>query len=202
MVRADYFPERALPMDPSDDQDTLATDRLVAQIAAAPVVTLEGTTTRIRELWKSAPTVTSFVRHFGCLFCHQMVEDLVASVPAVLARGARVVIVGNGSLEQARRFFAEKRLPREGVHVVTDPDRGAYKAAGFERGLLKTFNRDSVKAYGHAQKQGFRITGLFGDLTQLGGVLVVKPPASMVYFHKSRHAGDHPRMAEVIRAIP
>jgi hypothetical protein len=183
-------------------EDPVAVERLVAQIAAAQVFGLDGHMTRIRELWRDVPTVTGFVRHFGCLFCHQMVEDLVSAVPDILARKARVVIVGNGTLEQARHFFGDKKLPRDGVSVVTDPNRESYKAAGFERGLLKTFNPASVKAYGPARSSGHRITGLFGDLTQLGGLVVVKPPASLVYFHKSNFAGDHPRMAEVLAAIP
>lgn len=184
------------------EYDAVEADRLVAQIAAASVLMLDGKTTRIRELWRDAPTVTGFVRHFGCLFCHQMVEELVKSVPHILESRARVVIVGNGSLEQARRFFLEKGLPRDGVSVVTDPDRDSYKAAGFERGITKTLNPGSVKAYGVAVRQGHRVTGLFGDLTQLGGMLVVKPPASLVYFHKSRFAGDHPRMDDILAALP
>src|SRR6185369_3961916 len=100
-------------------EDSVAVERLVAQIAAAQVFGLDGNLTRIRELWRHVPTVTGFVRHFGCLFCHQMVEDLVSSVPDILARKARVVIVGNGTLEQARRFFGDKKLPRDGVSVVT-----------------------------------------------------------------------------------
>jgi hypothetical protein len=184
------------------EHDLVKTDRLVAQIAAASVLMLDGNTTRLRELWREVPTVTGFIRHFGCLFCHQMVEELVAGVPYILERGARVVIVGNGSVAQARHFFSDKQLPRHGVSVVTDPDRDTYRAAGFERGVTKTLNSDSVKAYGAAVRQGHRVTGLFGDLTQLGGLIVVKPPASLLYFHKSRFAGDHPRMADVLAALP
>jgi peroxiredoxin len=174
----------------------------IAYIAAAQVIDLEGHTRLIRDFWRSRTTVTSFVRHFGCLFCHQMVHDLVQAVPTVIERGAQVLIVGNGSVEQARRFFSSKKLPRDGVSVVTDPDRESYKAAGFERGYVRTFiHPGASKAFGAAKAQGHRVTGLFGDLTQLGGLLVVKPPASLAYVHKSRFAGDHPDMAEAIAAL-
>src|SRR6185503_3010754 len=96
----------------------------------------------------SARTVTTFVRHFGCLFCHQEVDDLLECLPRISRRGARVVIVGNGSIDQARRFYDEKALPREGVEVVTDPDRGTYRAADFERGLANTFlSRGAGRAF-------------------------------------------------------
>jgi hypothetical protein len=176
--------------------------RLVSQIAAAKVLDMDGQPTRMRDLWRDKIVVTSFVRHFGCLFCHQMVHELVANVPEILRSGGRVVIVGNGSVEQAKYFFSMKQLPRAGVSVVTDPERESYKAAGFERGIGKSIlNVKSARAYGEARAEGFKVKGLFGDLTQLGGLLVVKPPASLVYFHKSRFAGDHPNMKDVIEAI-
>src|ERR1041384_5627902 len=93
-------------------------DHLVLHLAAMQVVGLDGSPIRIREFWRKTTTVTSFVRHFGCLFCHQMVHDLVVTVPEILDRGAQVLIVGNGSIEQAKRFFTSKRLPRDGVAVV------------------------------------------------------------------------------------
>ncbi len=189
-------------MSGSLENEPVERDRLVAHLAAAPVIDLDGHQHRIREFWQRRTTVTSFVRHFGCLFCHQMVADLVGSVPFILERGAQVLIVGNGSVEQARRFFTSKKLPRDGVDVVTDPDRESYKAAGFERGYARTFlHPGASKAYGAAKAQGHRITGLFGDLTQLGGLLVVKPPAALAYLHRSRFAGDHPNMTEVLSAI-
>jgi peroxiredoxin len=177
-------------------------EHLVAHLAAVQVSGLDGRAVRIREFWRRATTVTSFVRHFGCLFCHQMVHDLVIAVPTILDRGAQVLIVGNGSVEQARRFFSSKKLPRDGVAVVTDPERESYRAAGLERGYARTFlHPGAQRAFGAARGQGHRVTGLFGDLTQLGGLLVVKPPASLAYFHKSRFAGDHPDMSEVVAVL-
>jgi peroxiredoxin len=186
----------------TSENDAVERDHLVVQLAAALVIGLDGKPVRIREFWRKTTTVTSFVRHFGCLFCHQMVHDLVETVPTILASGAQVLIVGNGSVEQAKRFFTSKKLPREGVLVVTDPERESYKSAGFERGYGRTFlHPGASKAYGAARAQGHRISGLFGDLTQLGGLLVVRPPAALVYFHKSRFAGDHPEMRDVVAAL-
>jgi len=174
----------------------------VAQVAVAQVQGIDGKTHRLRDLWRDTTSVTTFVRHFGCLFCHQMVSDLVEYVPGILERGARIVIIGNGTLEQARHFFSVKKLPRDGVDVVTDPRRESYTAAGLERGIARTFlNAGSVAAYGAAKTQGHKVTGLFGDLTQLGGLLVVRPPATLLYAHKSRFAGDHPDMLKVLAQL-
>ncbi len=196
----------SLSSTPPPDRDSSAhspAERIVTQVAIAQVLALDGKTHRLRDLWGSTITVTTFVRHFGCLFCHQMVSDLVTYIPRIIERDARVVIIGNGTLEQARHFFSEKKLPRAGVDVVTDPRRESFAAAGLERGVARTFlNAGSVTAYGAAKAQGHRVTGLFGDLTQLGGLFVVKPPASLVYAHRSRFAGDHPDMEKVMQHLP
>jgi hypothetical protein len=177
-------------------------EQIAARIAVARVLTLDGETVRLRELWRDSVSVTGFLRHFGCLFCHQMVEDLVTAVPEIISRGAKAILIGNGSIEQAQRFFASKGLPREGVVLATDPERESFRIAGFERGYTRTFlNPTSIRGFAQARKEGHRITGLFGDLTQLGGVLVTRPPALLVYLHRSKFAGDHPEMAEVLRAV-
>ena len=183
-------------------EDTLEAEIWLARLAAARVLTLDGELVRLRELWVDAPTVTGFLRHFGCLFCHEMVDSLVRAAPEIVARNARVVFVGNGSPAQAQRFFGDKGLPRTGCTVVTDPERESYQAAGFHRGYARTFLTPKTPgAYKRARAGGHRITGLFGDLTQLGGVVVTRPPALSVYAHRSKFAGDHPDMQEVIAAV-
>jgi hypothetical protein len=182
--------------------DGVEAELWLARVAAARVQTLSGENVRLRELWQPAPAVTGFLRHFGCLFCHQMVEDLIAAAPDFIARGARVVFVGNGSANQAQRFFQSKGLPREGCTVVTDPERESYQAAGFERGYGRTFlNTASPRAYLQARSAGHRITGLFGDLTQLGGVVVTRPPVRLEYLHRSEFAGDHPDPDDLRAAV-
>lgn len=183
-------------------EDPIDSDRFVARIAAAEVITLDEKHIRLRELWRDGIVVTSFLRHYGCLFCHQAVAQVVDALPEIVANGARVVFVGNGSVNQAKRFFTDKKLPREGVSVVTDPERESFRAADMNRGYVRTFlNPGSIRAYAQAKESGHRITGLFGDLTQLGGLLVTRPPAHFVYFHKSTHAGDHPDMKRVLEIV-
>jgi len=82
--------------------------------------------------------VTTFLRQFGCLFCHRAIAEIVAIVPDVIAAGARLVFVGNGSVNQAQRFYAEKKLPRDGCTVVTDPERDSFRAAELRRGFSRT----------------------------------------------------------------
>ena len=183
--------------------DAFDLDQLAALVAVAPLLDLHGRAASLRESWRSAPTVTGFVRHFGCLFCHEMVDTLVAAIPEIQSRGARLVVVGNGNVDQARHFFERRGLPRSGVEVFTDPGRNSYATAGFERGVARTFLVPAVwSGYRRARASGQYNRGVFGDLTQLGGTFVTRPPARLSYVHRSRFAGDHPDLAEVLSALP
>lgn len=176
---------------------------LASRIGAAPVCRLDGETAPLRSFWQQAVTVSVFVRHYGCLFCHEAIHDLALATPSILKTGARIVVVGNGTIEQARVFFQQKGLPRPGVEVVTDAARESYRAAGFERSEERTFRWPGVReAYERARGKGQRIDGIFGDLTQLGGVLVTEPPDDVRFLYRSEFAGDRPDMSEVLTAIP
>jgi peroxiredoxin len=178
-------------------------ERQAIRMAAASVVGIDGKTVRIRDVWSQGPTVTAFLRHYGCIFCLQFVHDVLDVAPEILARGAGLLLIGNGTLDQAKRFFTERGLPRTGCVVTTDPGRESYEAAGLHRGFGRTFvEKGARRSYVKARAQGHQITGLFGDLTQLGGVMVTRPPAQLLYVHRSEHAGDHPRLDEVLGAIP
>jgi hypothetical protein len=192
----------AVPEDVGEGDGEENETRLLARVGAVAIDLLTGDRARLRDLWSSRPTVVAFVRQFGCLFCHEMVAGLVGAVPAIRARDAALVVVGNGTLEQARRFYAMKGLPVTGVVVGTDPDRESYRAAELDRGFAKTFaNGGSAAAYARARGKGFKIKGVFGDVFQLGGILVVLPGQRLAFRHVSRFAGDHPDMGQVLGAL-
>lgn len=178
-------------------------DMLAAAVAATRVLGLDGSPTRLRDAWGGKTVVHVFVRQFGCLFCHEMVASLIDLAPRVVARGSHVVVVGSGSVEQAARFAAAKGLPREGVSLYTDPSRESFDRAGLARSWTGTFlEKDARRAYVRAREEGFRITGVAGDVPQLGGAMVVKPPARLAYLHRSRFAGDHPDLDALLAAVP
>ncbi|HEY1692993.1 MAG TPA: peroxiredoxin-like family protein [Polyangiaceae bacterium] len=171
-------------------------------IAACTVLTMDGERMRVRDLWRTGVTATAFLRHYGCIFCLQFAHDVLEAAPEIIARGATLLLVGNGTVSQAKHFFEGRGLPRKGCMVATDPERETYQAAKFHRGFARTFlERPARRAYEEARADGHKITGLFGDLTQLGGLTVTSPPARLVYFFRSEYAGDHPAVAEVLDAV-
>ena len=114
------------------------------------------------------------------------------------AKGARLVIVGNGLPTHASHFAQQHGL--QGA-VYTDPDRIVYRAAGMKRGLGSTFSWDTLKSGARAFKKGFRQTRTQGDPWQQGGTLVVRADGTLAFEHISQAAGDHAAVADVLAAL-
>ncbi|MCA9574265.1 MAG: AhpC/TSA family protein [Sandaracinaceae bacterium] len=173
-----------------------------AALAAARCLDLDGNPVRLRDVFDDRPTVVTLVRQFGCLFCHELVAELIEGADAITRAGGHQVIVGSGSVNQARKFAEHKGLPRPDVTLLTDPERASYDAALVRRSWIATFLHPSAwSAYARARHDGHAITGSFGDVPQLGGIFVVRPPATLVFEHRSRFAGDNPSLDEVVAAV-
>lgn len=142
-------------------------------------------------------TVFAFVRHFGCLFCRQQMAELLAARDAVFAAGGHMVVIGQGSIEEARVFRDENELPGP---LLTDPSRQAYCAVDLRRGAGTVFRPAVFWAALRAWRHGFRQSRTAGDPLQQGGVVVVGPDGRERYRYISRWAGDHPRQSSLVAA--
>lgn len=109
-----------------------------------------------------------------------------AYIPRIHAAGGELVILGNGSAEQARHFVADYALT---TPVLTDPTLRVHRALGARRGggglrLLRHALR--------ATRGGFFQWRVIGDSRQHGGLFVVMPGGIIAYQYVSELAGDHP----------
>lgn len=91
----------------------------------------DGKPVKLSKYWKRKTLVLAFTRHFGCPQCKEMVDELTAIRPELKKHGLGLVIVTQGTPEQAKAFCAE-RAP--GVTCLADPERKAYHAYGLGRG--------------------------------------------------------------------
>lgn len=142
----------------------------------------------VGSLWRDQPVVLGFVRHFGCLLCHEAVSQLMAAKADIERRGAKLVIVGNGNPEHARHFA--ERMGATGV-VYTDPSRGLYVAFGMRGGVGTTMNFTSLRNAARAFRGGHRQRTIEGDPWQQGGTAIVTPRGRIAWSYASRRAGDH-----------
>lgn len=114
------------------------------------------------------------------------------------ARGAKVVVVGNGKPHHAAMFREDMRVP---FALWVDPELVAYRAAGLRRGVRAVF---SVRSVGHslrALKEGHRQKKVQGDPWQNGGVFVITPQGRTLYEQVSGEAGDHAPLSEILAAL-
>jgi hypothetical protein len=118
--------------------------------------------------------------------------------PRIEAAGVRLVVVGNGSPAQALDFRESEGLP---FSLWVDQQMHAYAAAGLRRGITKALSHRSVGHTIRAMRKGFRQTKVAGDPWQLGGVFLLTPAGEVRYEQRSREAGDHPPMDDVLAAI-
>ena len=116
--------------------------------------------------------------------------------PRIHASGAELVILGNGTPEQAAWFVKDFHIE---TPVLTDPDLASHAIAGARRARLmdpRVFLRAAA-----AMAQGFRQTRTMGSAGQLGGVFVITPAGKMPYRYISAFAGDHPNPEDVLHAL-
>jgi len=120
------------------------------------------------------------------------------ALPRIRAAGAELVVVGNGTLEQARAF-AREFAPD--ITVLTDPERRTYRVVGARRSPLSILDPRTLINAWRARTQGFTQKEVLGDGLQLGGVFVVRPDGSVPFHHLSAVPGDHPDPERVLSAL-
>jgi NAD(P)-dependent dehydrogenase (short-subunit alcohol dehydrogenase family) len=119
-------------------------------------------------------------------------------IEEIRARGAELVIVGNGAANFAAAFRDDFELD---CPLLVDPELRAYRAAGLRRGRIEILSPALPFQALRALRSGFRPTGVRGDVWQLGAVFVIRPGGEVTYRYVSRDAGDHPPVDAILAAL-
>ena len=116
----------------------------------------------------------------------------------IRSAGAELAFVGNGTPAFARAFAEDYRIE---VPLYVDPSRQTYRALGMARPRIFSFvSPRLLAAVARALRGGFMQGAIRGDALQLGGVLVVGRDGRVAFRHRSRDAGDHPVVGDVVAA--
>ncbi|MCW8140331.1 MAG: hypothetical protein KIT58_15635 [Planctomycetota bacterium] len=116
----------------------------------------------------------------------------------IRAKGAELVVVGNGQPFMARAFREERGLD---FPLLVDPGLRAYKAAGLKRGVLATLNPAAALRAARALAGGFGQGSMQGDPWQQGGAFVIAPPGEVRFAFVSSGAGEHPDPRDLVAAL-
>jgi len=163
---------------------------------AALISLLERTRTEsgrtLLELVEERPVLLVFLRHFGCAFCRQAIDD-VSQVRGKLAeRGVQVAFVHLGSPERAKPYFDYYKL--SDVERVSDPDGSLYREPAFALArvsLLQLFRPAVWIGWLRGAIFKYRIGLLKEDIQQMPGVFFLKDRAIASVF-RHRTIADRP----------
>ena len=86
--------------------------------------------------------------------------------------GGRLVLIGNGTVDDAKRYASEEDLPFE---LLVDPQLVGYGALELRRSVLATYSPRGIPRLVQALREGFRPARAYGVTDQMGGVFVISP---------------------------
>src|SRR3984885_15917073 len=82
------------------------------------------------ELVEESPVLLIFLRHFGCSFCRQTLDDVSRIRTQIEGQGVRPVFVHLGSPERAKPYFDYYQL--SDIERVSDPEASLYAKPVFQ----------------------------------------------------------------------
>ena len=112
--------------------------------------------------------------------------------------GASLVLIGNGTVEQACEYKQRESLP---FRLLVDPKLVGYQAMELKRNLLAGFRPRSFFRLARALRAGFRGGPIEGDAYQLGGLFVIARDGEVWYDHVSHEPGDEPPIEDILESL-
>ena len=123
-------------------------------------------------LSSNKPLLLVFLRHFGCIFCREALQDLSKLQNEIIEKGGNLVIVHMADKETAEQYFNKYNL--NDPSWVEDPLCEYYKEFGLLKGTysqlfgfktwVRGFDSAILKGNGMSWKQlgdGFQMPGVF-----------------------------------------
>lgn len=160
--------------------------------------TSEGIT--LQEMSERTPTMMVFLRHFGCTFCREALDDLADQRDQIELLGARIVLVHMEEQEKAQCLLNKMGL--SDVPHISDPENILYKKFQLRRGGLNQIFGPKVWWRGLLAGffKGHGVGKESGDIFQMPGVfLLSKGRVIRKYIHKS--AADRPDYGQLVNGI-
>jgi peroxiredoxin len=153
----------------------------------------------LEELSFGQPVLVVFLRHLGCTFCREALEDLGKHRERIERSGTRICLVSMASEDKTRSLATRYGLGEVGI--VADPQQRLYRAFELARGTLgQLFGvRMFLRGFqaGVLGKHGMGM--LAGDGFQMPGAFVVSR-GRIVRAYRHEDAADRPDYCELASA--
>lgn len=168
-------------------------EAIPAEVLDSPVLGVNLMPGSLRDQVGSLPALLVFLRHFGCIFCRQMVSELRRA--SEQSPGFPPVLFFFQDSPTEGRVFLSRYWP--GARAVADRERRFYEAFDVTRGTLLQLFGPSIWSSGRrARAQGHRQGRAGSDPWMMPGIFWVEDGA-IVWRHRFRHAGDQPDFPQI-----
>ena len=151
------------------------------------------------ELVDESPLLLIFLRHFGCSFCRQTLDDVSKLRGEIEAKAIRPVFVHLGTPERAKPYFDYYHL--SDVERVSDPQASLYTQPLFDLARQSAFSHFLVAKVWKAWLQGAIRKHGFGmikeDADQMPGIFFLRQRAIVRAF-RYKTIADEPDYLKLI----
>lgn len=140
-----------------------------------------------------AGTLLVFLRHFGCVFCREMVADLRQHATAE-GEGGRILFFYQGTVPEGRAFFGE-HWPA--ARAIADQPLRFYRGLGIPKASVVELMSPALWRRGmQSYSAGHRPGPVQGDVRQMPGMMWVRD-GKILWRHDFEHAGDNPDVGRI-----
>jgi hypothetical protein len=153
------------------------------------------------ELVDEGPVLLIFLRHFGCAFCRQTLEDVSKVRGELEASGVRPVFVHLGSPERAKPYFDYYQLSN--VERVSNPDGSLYREPAFllaRASIFQLFRPAVWMAWARGALKKYGIGMVKEDVFQMPGVFLLRDRA-VVRAYRHRTIADRPDYLKLAKLV-
>lgn len=138
-----------------------------------------------------------FLRHFGCTFCREALEELSQIKNELIESDKKLVLVHMSTEDRASKYFQRYNL--QDVINISDPECQFYRDFGLMKG---TFNqlfgfRSWFRGIEAGLIKGYGFGKQLGDGFQMPGVFVIKEGKIISEF-RHKFASDKPNYKKMV----
>ena len=164
-------------------------DRIPDEALERPVTGVNLSPGNLRTQLGDGPRLLVFLRHFGCIFCREMVADLRKASDSA-ADYPPILFFFQGTATEGRAFL---RRDWPEVAAISDPPLYFYDALGVGRASFLQAIGPKVlfSARRRALEKGHEFGPRSGDIWRMPGVFIVEG-ARILWRFEPHHAADHP----------
>ena len=147
----------------------------------------------LQELSSNQDLLIVFLRHIGCTFCREALDDLQRKSPSLHEKGLSLALVHMSPPDKFSEFVAQYSM--QDTPAYSDPSQELYRAFELNRGSLWQLFGPKVWL-GGLRAIGHGVGKLAGDGFQMPGAFVVRN-GQIVRAFRHRSAADRPDYCEL-----